>query len=205
MVAKIQAWIGSHPRERVIGACVLASHLFLIFFHASFSSSPPPNQHPILVHTYMQKAQPKQAVIKKPVPPLPKPKPKKGEESSTKHLASTKEPIEKSVPTSSALTPPKPIQNLSIDESNEEPSSYLSSLVQTLKNHLELPEEGKVRLQITVLKSGRVEKVSILYAESDYNKRYLEHRLIDLSLPPFSDELEGSLKHTFTLNFCHEK
>ena len=84
-------------------------------------------------------------------------------------------------------------------------TSYLSLLVQSLRENLELPEDGKVRIQMTVLKSGRVEKVRVLYAESENNKCYLEHKLIHLALPPFSDELAGKIQHTFTLNFCHEK
>ena len=62
-----------------------------------------------------------------------------------------------------------------------------------------------MRIQLTVLKSGRVEKVQVLYAESENNKTYLQRELIHMELPPFSSELAGKVKHTFTLNFCHEK
>ncbi|MCB1066929.1 MAG: hypothetical protein KDK56_01955 [Simkania sp.] len=107
------------------------------------------------------------------------------------------------------LVYPKKIQELSIDHisdaSSPEEVSYLPLLVHALKTHLELPEEGKVRIQLTVLKSGRVEKIQVLYAESENNKTYLQHELIHMELPPFSNELAGKVKHTFTLNFCHEK
>jgi hypothetical protein len=104
-----------------------------------------------------------------------------------------------------ALTPPKTIQKLEIDHfESEEPVDYFLLLAETLKNELELPEYGDVKLELTVLNNGRVTKLRILNASSEKNKRYLELKLPTLFLPSFSDNLKNEREHTFTLTFCNE-
>jgi protein TonB len=231
----IKKWIQSHPRETTILAVVLCGHFLFIFFNFKIEHSPPVPKQSIVVHTHTlpkpkPTVQPKpqvqvQTVSKqapKPNPkPTVKPTPKSKEPSPPqvkknqtvlKELQETLAKIEQKQTLQEKAIPlvyPKKIQELSIDYITETPSpeeaSYLPLLVHALKTHLELPEEGKVRIQLTVLKSGRVEKVQVLYAESENNKTYLQHKLIHMELPPFSNELAGKVKHTFTLNFCHEK
>lgn len=229
----IKKWIQKHPLETTIGAAVLFGHLLFIFFNFKTAHPPPVPKQSIVVHTHvLPKPKPKPQVqpatnptpkpkakpapkpkAKPPTQPkkAPPPKPKKNQ-TVLKELQEVLANIEEKQThqeTAAPLNLPKEIQQLSIDtidtSATVEEASYLPLLVQALKTHLELPEDGKVRIQLTVLKSGRVEKVQILYAESEKNKMYLERELIHMALPPFSNELAGKVKHTFTMNFCHEK
>ena len=211
----MKRWIKKHPRETAIGTVVLLGHLFFFFY--DFRSSPPPPlpKQSIVVHTHTlpkPKPRPKPKTQKKKEAPPKQPPRKSSRQKALKELEETLAKIEKKALSTETVKPlllPKEIETLHIDhviEDNlpKEELSYLTVLVTALQEKLQLPEDGTVRLQITLLKSGRVEKVTILYAESENNKHYLERELIHVSLPPFSDELAGKTAHTFTLNFCHE-
>ena len=200
-------WIKKHLRELVIAAVVLAGHFIFILTNFKTSHTLPASKQSIVVHTHVQ---PRPHEPSKPTPMQKKknspPVRKKGQ-NILKEVQETLATIEQKqvfVQAETSLSLPKQIQKLQIDEMLEGNSSYLSLLVLTLREKLKLPEAGRVRIQMTVLKSGRVEKVQVLYAESENNRHYLEQALAYLVLPPFSDELAGKLRHTFTLNFCHE-
>jgi len=196
----MKGWIKKHPRETSIGSIVLLGHLFFLFYHYNPTHSPPSPKKSIIVHTHV----PIKPHVKKKAPTLVKQKePKKVVGQIGKTLAKVEKKESVAKPEPALLLPPK-IEELQIDQPTENPS-YLSLLVQSLHEKLQLPEEGKVRLELTILQSGRVEKLQVLYTESENNKRYLERELIHLFLPPFSDELAGKLQHTFILNFCHEQ
>jgi len=193
-------WIKKYPKKSLIGAFVLLSHLYFIFFDFSPSSSYIRPKSSIVVQTRVLKPKPK--VVAK-APSRPKPTPKK---AAPVAAAKKKAPAEqkKELP----LSTPKQIENLRIDDWDEpvleKNSSYLSLLVGHLHDFLHLPDDGSVHVKLTVLKNGRVEKVEVLYAESVRNQHYIERELAHLTLPSFTEELEGKLKHTFTLHFCHE-
>lgn len=122
-----------------------------------------------------------------------------------KELKEALSKIEVAAPPESTLSVPKNISSLHIDTAEEESKKkYLSSLAQTLKEGLELPEHGEVRLELTIRKSGQVIKLNILHAVSENNRQYLETHLPHLFLPPFTEELKNEQQHTFTLTFCNE-
>jgi len=220
-------WIKKHPRQSAIGAVVLVGHLFFTFYEFKKNHPIPTPKQSIIVHTHTEKPKPKprpepqSQIVSNPKPkpsstkkkiPPPKPTKKKIDQNILKELEQTLAKIEQKQKAPESIIPltvPKAIEELHIDQMPESlpigETSYLSLLVQSLRETLELPEDGRVRVQVTVLKSGRVEKVQVLYAESENNKCYLERELIHMTLPPFSDELAGKMQHTFTLNFCHEK
>src|SRR5579872_7503127 len=58
-----------------------------------------------------------------------------------------------------------------------EETEYQQSLVQCLHQSLNLPEFGEVKIQLTLSQSGTVEKVVVMKAESEKNKKYLEMHL----------------------------
>jgi hypothetical protein len=78
---------------------------------------------------------------------------------------------------------------------------YSGSLVGYLKQVLNLPEYGDVKIQLTVKEDGSFVNLVVLKAESEKNRKYLETSLPHLSFPP----LKGKKKQeTFTVTFCNE-
>ena len=138
----------------------------------------------------------------------PKPKSISKKNEILKELKESLAKIEKNpIPEQkSVLTLPKNIQSLQIDQTEQvEKSDYFVLLAQTLKEELELPEHGDVKLELTVLSNGRVLKIRVLAAASEKNRKYLELNLPRLILPPFNEDFKYEREHTFTLTFCNEK
>ena len=101
------------------------------------------------------------------------------------------------------LEAPAAIEVLRIDaldiERNVSDLSYAETLVTHLKQTLNLPDYGEVKIQLTLGRDGSVEKLVIVKSESDKNKRYLEDHLPRLKFPNLNKDT-----HTFVLTFCNE-
>jgi colicin import membrane protein len=82
--------------------------------------------------------------------------------------------------------------------------SYRDELAQRLKLLLKLPEYGKVKLKLTLMRSGKVSKVEILSAESQANKKYIEKTVPSLSFPQFGNNFEGSDQYSFVIALSNE-
>lgn len=210
-------------RLLILSSTVVAVHLFFFFFNFRKETAPPPPKSSIVVRTYIPPPPQKRAppVIKQvkkqsstrssstpsKASPSPRPQANKKKNDLLNELRESLTKLESQTPMepSPSLTLPKNIRNLEIDHPEQEaPADYFLILAQTLKNELELPEYGDVKLELTVLNNGRVTKLRVLNASSDKNKRYLELKLPNLLLPPFSEELINEREHTFTLTFCNE-
>ena len=213
-------------KKMILIASVVSAHLCLFFFNFKNTSPPPKPKQSIVVNTYVrhprdeppgidQMATGKQNRPKTPSGKVSSPEkrgPKGGSEPTKnsqkrKVLEELKEvlsKIETEPPPPSTVLLPKPIHTLSIDsrDTNEE-TDYSISLAHSLKEGLELPEIGEVKLRLTVSQRGRVLKVDILSAASIKNRRYLEFNLPNIPLPPFSEDLKNESAHTFTLHFCN--
>jgi hypothetical protein len=201
---------------------VILSHLALFFFDFSKRKAPLPKKS-LIVNTYSRP---------EPPPPNPRPSQKPPPEKSNnisqkvpspvkktpqvlqkqkvlKELGETLEKIEIKKEDVQKLPLPllKPIESLQIDhiEEKQEETSYYILLASSLKEALELPELGKVKLELTLLNTGQVQTLRILEAESEKNKRYLEQQLIFFGFPPFTEDLKNERRHTFVLTFCNEK
>lgn len=163
---------------------------------------------------------PKKSIVVRTFSPRPKPKPKKNTKKASRKKPSTKpstknkavktvqDSVKKHQPPppleeEHVLILPKTIPSLQIDES--EADDYFVLLAQTLKEELELPEYGDVKLELTLLKSGKVLNIRVLQATSDKNRKYLELTLPRVVLPPFEEKLKNEHQHTFVLTFCNEK
>ncbi len=144
--------------------------------------------------------------------------------SSIRSSASTKKPLtkiaqKKKAPSLETVkTPPKellPPKNLlkEFDEAlakiekrvyaePEEEGSFEKDeacLVDFLRTSLSLPEIGEVKLKLTIDIDGGVKEVTVLQAESQKNRAYLEKHLLPLVFP-----LKLDKKTAFTLTFCNE-
>ncbi|MEZ5315393.1 MAG: hypothetical protein R3E91_04200 [Chlamydiales bacterium] len=90
------------------------------------------------------------------------------------------------------------IGRLSSEKINLE-STYTDQLIGFLENALELPEKGKIKLQLTVKKNGHVKALTIQETNSLKNQKYVEEVLPILLLPPFDKYFEDNLDHTFSI------
>jgi len=109
--------------------------------------------------------------------------------------------------------PPHLIGPLQIDSSvpvptnvTEEESStqYQQMLIDCLRESLNLPEYGEVKIRLTLKKDGSVQDLTVLKAESEKNKRYLEEKLPFLRFPRLRDSFSNKNQSTFVLTFCNE-
>jgi hypothetical protein len=103
---------------------------------------------------------------------------------------------------------PKWINSLKIDaikeisdDSAQVDFNYQDTLIQVLRESLDLPELGEVKMEITLNRDGTVVKLRVLAAESEKNRIYLEKNLCSIKFPPF--DINESRK-IFVLTFCNE-
>lgn len=82
--------------------------------------------------------------------------------------------------------------------------TYRDELVGRLKLQLKLPEYGDVKVSLTLNRSGGVDKVTILSAESSANKKYIEKTLPNLSFPAFGANFDSLPQYTFTITLSNE-
>ncbi len=87
------------------------------------------------------------------------------------------------------------------DDGTEVDLSYQEALVRCLREFLDLPEIGEVKMEITVNRDGTISKLRVLATESEKNKSYLEKNLQLIKFPPFS---VNESKKTFILTFCNQ-
>ncbi len=198
-------------RLLILITSVVSVHLLFFFFDFKNKQSPPPPKKSIVVRTFVPlSSQQKPRVITKPPVKIEKPKLKtlSKKREILNELKESLTKLEKIVPpeNKSLLTLPKNIQSLHLDQVEQtKETHYFVLLAQTLKVELELPEYGDVKLELTVLHTGRVLKLRVLAAASEKNQRYLELNIPKLSLPQFNEDLKNENEHTFTLTFCNEK
>ena len=197
----------------ILTTVVVAAHLFFFFFDFKSAQHLPPPKKSIVVRTFPSRT--KIVANSKKIHQSnfstklenPKPKIKSRKDKMLKELKDSITKIEKRMTPQekSVLTVPKNIQSLAIDQLQPiEASDYFVLLGQTLKEELELPEYGDVRLELTVQNGGRVLKIRVLQAASEKNRRYLELNLPKVILPPFDKDFKNKQQHTFTLTFCNE-
>ena len=187
-------------KKLLLISSIVGIHLFFFFFNFRGESANPAPKKSLIVHTYVPPPPKPKPVVKSP-PTSSRPSPSTSKQSFLKKTLSN---IETPPPPSAALPLPKKIQSLQIDHADKkEETDYFISLAHALKEALELPEQGEVKLELTVSCMGRVLKLRILQALSENNRRYLELNLPQMSLPPFSEDLKNESAHTFTLTFCN--
>lgn len=227
-------WGTAHLRLSILIFCVVSFHLFLFFFNFSkreqgcikkrlitntYYLRPPPS--PIKPQVKPPQVKLKDTHSPRPTPPSSKPQVKPKLKNFTpnkkspplsqkqKTLQELREALSKikhkqNQISKLPLTLPQSINTLQIDLSEEE-GEYSAALVSSLKKKLELPEEGRVKLELILFNSGKMRKVNVLQAESEKNRNYLEQQLRSLTFPPFTKELKKKKEHSFILLFCNEK
>src|ERR1700722_7215105 len=163
------------------------------------AQKPTPKKEPAIADKQLSKAKQPAPPAKKNPPPQNRAKisdslRKELEESIAKmeHAAPTK----KKTPPRAKAAMPIPLQ---IDADVTENESYTSLLISHLHQVLSLPDYGEVKIQLILRQDGTVAKITVLKAQSEKNKQYLETHLPQIKFP----KLDGK-ECTFVLTFCNE-
>lgn len=75
-----------------------------------------------------------------------------------------------------------PAQQISTDSS----FSYVQRLIEELQNHLNLPEYGEVKVEMTITQEGMITDLYIVDAQSEKNAAYLKKTLPNVTFPWFN-------------------
>ncbi|MEM8727303.1 MAG: hypothetical protein AAGE99_01110 [Chlamydiota bacterium] len=202
---------------------VVAVHLFFFLLDFKGEKRSPPPKKSLVVHTFTAAAgrqstlssrTEKASSLKKVEPNRPANKIERLKRCRTakkkivlKELEEALKKIERGVASepNGLLSCPQTIETLQVDRSEGlEPSDYFTLLAQTLKEELEFPEYGAVRLELTVHSSGRVLKIEFLEAASEKNREYLELNLPKVILPPLNRGFKHERTRRFTFTLCNE-
>lgn len=188
---------------------------------------PPPKPAPKPVAVAPKpKPKPKPVAQSKPKPKpkpqaKPKPKPEKREVAKPEPkvdkrreelLAQVRKQLEKvedvgSQAASSSSSAPAVRQVKELDPSvrvSASEAAYASTLIQTLRTQLRLPDVGDVEVRLTLASDGRVLKLEILDSQSERNRRYIEQSIPNLSFAPFDGRFGGAASHDFSLTLANE-
>jgi len=199
---------------KTIFISVLVLHLSLALIGKNTHKKKlPPNKVTITYSSYSTPPPPKKVLQKKVT--------QKTVQKKTPRKASKKRVIKKKRPDNkAALSLEKAIKNLNFENSFQAKGENLQipktsiefeiikveanvkketirSLIQTLKEHLILPERGAVKLKITFNSEGRAISTEIISSKSKKNADYLKNRLPELSFPCFNHCIEGETSLEF--------
>ncbi|HEV8052196.1 MAG TPA: hypothetical protein VGP47_06860 [Parachlamydiaceae bacterium] len=83
-------------------------------------------------------------------------------------------------------------------------TTYRDELASRLKLLMRLPEYGDVKINLTLDRSGKVLKVSVISAESKVNRTYVEKTLPGLTFPSFGGNFESAAEYTFPITLSNE-
>lgn len=98
------------------------------------------------------------------------------------------------------------IDKLQIDTPAEisiEEVHYHDLLALHLKEMVQLPEYGKVKIKLTLNRKGEVLEMKVLHSESKMNQKHIEKMISGLTFPSFDAYIKDS-KHTFTITLQNE-
>jgi len=196
----MKTWFFSLTKAKQIVCAVLTAHticvLFLLINHVWTTKK---SQNTFTVHTVRLTPALQQppvvatASTQRPVAVVSGPSPtKKPTTSTTKKTTTapkTKPSLKPTAPVSVKPTLTVPVLSIPTPTPTPDSSTTTSSFSPTeiigtfLRDCLELPEFGEVKLRLTLDKSGRLLDLEILEAKSEKNAQFLKNRLPELEFP----------------------
>lgn len=199
---------------------VLIAHLVAFCWMAIafwFTPAPRPARHVVVRTVQLVPSQPApqpiaqpkkpKAPAKKKEEPKPSPKPEKKNTKKKELLSKMQENLRKLKNNSTAVATPvtKNIEKLQVvalpstahAELTTEEASYRDLLAAQLQMLLRLPEEGEVKVKLTVERSGQIAVLTIVDANSGPNRRYVEKTLPTVALPSFGTHFKNQNQYTF--------
>ncbi len=87
---------------------------------------------------------------------------------------------------------------------NSQEIGYYDELASYLKLKLRLPEYGEVKLKLTLDRSGRFVKVTIVNSKSERNRKHVEKTLATLKYPSFSGNFGNLAQYTFVIALSND-
>ncbi|MBA3957363.1 MAG: hypothetical protein H0X51_03065 [Parachlamydiaceae bacterium] len=90
------------------------------------------------------------------------------------------------------------------DSLSTQERSYYDELASRLKLLLRLPEYGEVKIKLTLERSGRFVKVSVVSAKSSANRAYIEKTLPSVRYPGFGKNFESQDQYTFGITLSND-
>lgn len=114
------------------------------------------------------------------------------------------ETLKKKEPSHPLAVPDK----ICLESKNQQSSfeqTYNQSLIAYLENSLDLPEYGKVKLELCIDRTGHLIKSQVLSSENEKNSEFLKNRLPELTFPCFNDFQITENTLTFTVSFRNAK
>ena len=103
---------------------------------------------------------------------------------------------------------PQKIETLHIDAGGkmltETEATYRDALATELKRFLRLPEWGEMKVELTLARTGAVEKVAVIDGKSVLNRTYLESTLPTLKFSQFSKNFIGHTQYTFVITLTNQ-
>lgn len=197
--------------------------------------SPPPKRQPVVVKTVsLKKPAPKQQEliaaapqVKKDPPKKPEPKekpvekkkdpvPKKKEEPKPQPKTEKAKAVELLAKAQQSLSKidtnydkVKPTQSKTVAKldtsSSDKEAGYVDEVAALLKALLRLPERGDVEIELTIERTGKVSKLTIISAKSAVNKVYVEKAVPDIAFPQFGKHFTGEKNHNFMITLSDIK
>lgn len=92
----------------------------------------------------------------------------------------------------------------SVDVQATEDMGYAGSLASCLRKMLCLPEQGEVKVCLTLDRRGNFVDVEFLGSKSAYNEKYLEKTIPGIKYPPFGKSFENEPKHSFIITLTND-
>ena len=165
-------------------------------------TTPPTNKPIPAPKPAAPKSKPKASAVKTPPKPTTaKPDPKPTENQANLELLALMEQslvgLEKVKQKSSVAPSATKVGKLKSETLSE--TTYQQMLVSYLQERLQFPENGEVKIKLTVSRTGSIEKSIVMTATSASNERYIHENLRDITLPAFGSNFKGESEHTFSL------
>lgn len=82
---------------------------------------------------------------------------------------------------------------------------YHTLLIGFLKDALQLPAYGTVKVVLTLNPKGEFKDLEILASDSEVNRFFLEKQLKELQYPVFTKDLSHTSTYSFNLTFCSDQ
>lgn len=83
--------------------------------------------------------------------------------------------------------------------------TYRDEVAYRLKAFLKLPENGQVKIKLTLDRSGKVASVTIINSESTKNRQYVEKTLPTTSFPPFGNRFGQVQQYSFMITLKNDR
>ncbi|MFN0065720.1 MAG: hypothetical protein ACKVOH_05740 [Chlamydiales bacterium] len=155
-----------------------------------------PKQNPAIEQkTKPVATKPKPAVVKKPSAST-----KRAPNADAQLVALMQESLQQleHAPKSVSTQPVKKVGKLQCEAISFATAPYEEALAVYLQENICLPENGDLRLSLTLKRDGTISSVKVTASRSAKNRTYVEKEVTLIHFPPFDAHFKGESAHTFS-------